>query len=248
MKLTIVGFSGSFAGPESPASCYLVEHEGTRVLFDIGNGALGALAQYVDIYSIDAVVLSHLHADHCADLAGFYVARKYGEDGPMPSIPVFGPRGTAARMAALYGTDSGSSMDEIFDFAEFDADPFRVGSLTLTAHPVVHCVPGFALRAQADGRSVIYSGDTAFCSELVEASRGADLALFEASYLSRRSNAPGIHMTGTDCAKAATAAGIEHLILTHLVPWNDQDEVFAEADSAFDGDVRLAVLGLEEEI
>ncbi|MEI6621555.1 MAG: MBL fold metallo-hydrolase [Actinomycetes bacterium] len=248
MKLTIVGFSGSFAGPASPASCYLIEHAGTRVLFDIGNGSLGALAQYVDIYSIDAVVLSHLHADHCADLAGFYVARKYGDGGPKPSIPVFGPAGTAARMAALYGTDSGSPMDEIFDFTEFGPDPFRVGSVTLTAHPVVHCVPGFALRAQADGRSIIYSGDTSYCPELVEASKGADLALFEASYLSRRANASGIHMTGAECARAATEAGVDRLILTHLVPWNDQDEVFAEADAAFVGDVRLAGTGLEEEI
>lgn len=248
MKLTVVGCAGSFPGPASPASCYLIEHEGTRLLLDMGNGSLGALAQYVDIYSIDAVALSHLHADHCCDLASFYVARKYADGGAKPAIGVYGPHGTAERIAQTYGHGSAASMGEIYEFIEYNSDPISIGSITLTAHPVRHCISGYALRVQANGRSLIYSGDTSQCDELVEASRGADVALYEASYLSRKINETGIHMTGTECAETAIAAGVDRLILTHLVPWNDQAEVLAEATAMFTADVQLATPGLEVEI
>ena len=94
MRLTVVGCSGSYPGPDSPASCYLLEAEhddGTgsrtwRVLLDLGSGALGALQRYADPLAVDAVLLSHLHADHCLDLCGYYVLRKYHPSGPQPRI------------------------------------------------------------------------------------------------------------------------------------------------------------------
>ena len=96
MRLTVVGCSGSYPGPESPASCYLVqaEHEGRTwsILLDLGNGALGALHRYVDPLAFDAVFLSHLHADHCIDMTSYYVLRKYHPDGEQPPLPVWGPR------------------------------------------------------------------------------------------------------------------------------------------------------------
>ena len=110
MRLTVVGCSGSYPGPDSPASCYLLEAEHDdgsgprtwRVLLELGNGALGALHRVVDPLSIDAVLVSHLHADHCLDLCGYYVMRKYHPQGPPPRIPVWGPSDTADRMARAY--------------------------------------------------------------------------------------------------------------------------------------------------
>ena len=77
MRLTVVGCSGSFPGPDSAASCYLVEADGFRVLLDLGNGALGPLQRYADIYAVDAVLVSHLHSDHFIDLCSYYVALRY---------------------------------------------------------------------------------------------------------------------------------------------------------------------------
>ena len=108
MRLTVVGCSGSYPGPESAASCYLLEaeHDGRtwRIVLDLGNGALGQLHRYADPLAIDAVLVTHLHADHCLDLCGYYVLRKYHPSGPQPRIPVWGPEGTAERMARAYGT------------------------------------------------------------------------------------------------------------------------------------------------
>ena len=72
------------------------------MLLDLGSGALGALHRYVDPLTIDAVLLSHLHADHCLDLCGYYVMRKYHPTGPQPPDPGLGPAGTADRMARAY--------------------------------------------------------------------------------------------------------------------------------------------------
>ena len=83
MRVTVVGCAGSFPGPDSPASCYLLEAEGFRLVIDLGNGALGALQRYAGLFSIDAICLSHLHADHCIDLAAYWVARQYAPDGSL---------------------------------------------------------------------------------------------------------------------------------------------------------------------
>ena len=91
MRLTIIGCSGSFPGPDSPASCYLLEAEGFRMLIDLGNGALGVLQRHAGLFDIDAICLSHLHADHCLDLASYWVARRYAPGGPKPPIPVYAP-------------------------------------------------------------------------------------------------------------------------------------------------------------
>ena len=119
MRLTVVGCSGSYPGPDSPASCYLVEadHDGRtwRILLDLGSGALGALHRYVDPLAVDGVFLSHLHADHCLDLCGYYVMRKYHPTGAQPQIPVWGPPGTAERMARAYDLPVDPGMTEEFE-------------------------------------------------------------------------------------------------------------------------------------
>ena len=95
MRVTVIGCAGTFPGPDSPASCYLLEAEGFRLVIDMGNGALGVLQRHADLFGIDAICVSHLHYDHCADLAAYWVARQVAPQGPRPVIPVYGPPGTA---------------------------------------------------------------------------------------------------------------------------------------------------------
>ena len=93
MRVTVVGCAGSFPGPDSPASCYLLEAEGFRLVIDLGNGALGVLQRYAGLFSIDAICLSHLHADHCIDLGAYWVARQYSPDGLAAAHPGVRPAG-----------------------------------------------------------------------------------------------------------------------------------------------------------
>ena len=251
MRLTIVGCSGSYPGPESAASCYLLEeqHEGRtwRVLLDLGNGSLGQLHRYADPLEVDAVLVSHLHADHCLDLCGYYVMRKYHPSGPQPRIPVWGPAGTAERMARAYDLPVDPGMTEEFDFRAWDT-PIEVGPFTVEARQVVHPVIAYALRVTAGGRTLVYSGDTGPCDALDDVASSADLLLAEASFETGAVNPPDLHMTGADCGRTAARAGVGRLVLTHVPPWHDPAVAEAEARAEWSGPLELARAGATYEI
>ena len=255
MRLTIVGCSGSYPGPDSAASCYLLEAEHTsegetrtwRILLDLGNGSLGQLHRYTDPLEIDAVLVSHLHADHCLDLCGYYVMRKYHPTGPQPRIPVWGPAGTAERMARAYDLPVDPGMTEEFAFLEHDG-PVELGPFRIEAREVVHPVTAFALRVTAGDRTLVYSGDTGPCAALDEIAAGAHLLLAEASFQTGDDNPPDLHLTGADCGRTASRAGVDRLVLTHVPPWHDPAVAEAEARAEWDGPVELARAGATYEV
>lgn len=244
MRLTVVGCSGSLPGPESAASCYLLEAAGVRLVLDLGNGGLGALQRHIALGDIDAVLLSHLHPDHCLDMCGLYVARRYGPVHTSARIPVWGPAGTAARLAQAYGLPVDPGMTEEFDFQSYPEAEFEVGPLRVRAAPVVHPGPAFGLRVDHAGRVLVYSGDTAPCSSLVELARGADVLVCEAGFPDGVDNPRGLHMTGTEAGEHAQAARARSLIVTHVPPWGDPAGARAYAARAFDGPVEVARPGL----
>ncbi|HEU4812277.1 MAG TPA: MBL fold metallo-hydrolase [Nocardioides sp.] len=251
MRLTVVGCSGSYPGPDSPCSGYLLEADHVdesgasrtwRIMLDLGSGALGALHRYADPLSIDAVLVSHLHADHCLDLCGYYVMRKYHPNGPQPRIPVWGPVGTADRMARAYDLPHDPGMHEQFDFRLW-GDPIRIGPFAVRPVPVDHPVPAFGLRVSADGATLGYSGDTGPCAGLDDVADGVDLLLAEASFRSGDDNPKGLHLTGADCGDAAERGGAKRLVLTHVPPWFDRQEALREARELYAGELGLAVPG-----
>jgi len=245
MRVTVIGCAGSFPGPNSPSSCYLFEADGFRLVVDMGNGALGVLQRHADIGSIDAVLLSHLHADHCVDLYAYRIARRYAPAGPMPPIPVYGPAGALARLAKIHGFDDNDGMAEQFEFSTLEPGYLSIGPFAIEAGHVNHPVETFGFRLRAGGASVTYSGDTGESDELVRLAAGADLALFEASFLTtQEGRPPNVHLTAQEAAQHAARAGVEHLVLTHLVPGNDPDRSREEAAAAYDGKLTVAFSGL----
>lgn len=252
MRLTIIGCSGSYPGPDSAASCYLVEADDEagrtwRLVFDMGNGALGALQQHTDPLAVDGVLLSHLHADHCVDLTGYYVLGCYHPSGVRPTIPVWGPDGTAERINAAYNLPGSPAMTGVFDYRTLTG-PIRVGPFEVVPTPVVHPVSAYAFRVSAGGRTLTYSGDSGVCANLDESARDADLFLVEASFLEGEDNPPDLHLTGREAAETATRAGARRVLVTHVPPWYDKARVLAEAKSGYDGPLDLAVAGATYEI
>jgi len=247
MNLTVVGCSGSFAGPDSAASCYLLEGEQDgrtwRVLLDLGSGALGTLQSYVDPLEIDAVLLSHLHPDHYFDLSGLYVMWRYHPGGRRPPIPVWGPRGVGAQVSRAYGLEPDVGMTAEFDFHEYDDVPLRIGPFTVRPALVVHPIPAYGLRVEADDASFVYSGDTGPCQELVDLASGTDLLLCEAAFLESGDNPVDLHLTGKQAGAAAAEAGVGRLVLTHIPPWHDPQDALAEAREAYAGPLELARTG-----
>jgi len=246
VRLTIVGCSGSFPGPTSPASCYLVqaEHEGRTwsIALDLGSGALGPLQQHLDPRELDAVFLSHLHPDHCIDLCGLYVVQKYHPDGPSPRLPVHGPSGTEQRMSEAYGLADEHAMAAEFDVHEHDdGRSVVVGPFTVTPYAVDHPVEAYGLRVAADGVVLAYTGDTGECAALTRLMAGADLVLADSAFVEGRDTVTGIHLNGAQCARAATAAGgVRRLMLTHIPAWNEPEVCRRQAAEHWPGDVELA--------
>ncbi len=248
MLLTIIGCSGSFPGPDSPASCYLVEADGFRLLLDLGNGALGALQRYAGLYDIDAICLSHLHADHCLDLCSYAVARYHHPAGPRPAIPVYGPAGTADRMIACYGRQGSAAMTESFSFNELAPGAIEIGPLRVRTEHMNHPVETFGFRLEHAGRAVAYSADTGESAALLNLARDADLLLCEASFLDGPDLPADLHLTARQAGQHAARAGAGQLVLTHLVPWNDQQLTQDQARAGFSGPLVRAETGLRLDI
>ena len=246
MKLTIVGCAGSYPGPESPASCYLVqdEYEGRTwsIILDMGNGALGALHRYVDPLEIDAVFLSHLHADHCIDMTSYYVLRKYHPTGAQPQLPVWGPRGSERRLSKAYDLPKGG-MTEEFEFHRYGA-PIHIGPFTIEAREVEHPVTAYAMRITVGDKVLAYTGDSGVTPVLNEIAAHADLLLAEASFLEGADNPPALHLTGREAATLADESGARRLVLTHMPAWHDHEQIVADAHAGpFKGPIHVAEAG-----
>jgi len=262
VRITVVGCSGSLPGPRSAASCYLVEADGLaedgtprtwRLVLDLGSGSLGPLQRYTAPRDVDAIALSHLHPDHCLDVCGLYVALRYDPTGPRAErMPVFGPVGTADRLAQAYGLPTDPGMTAELDVRDWSpATPVVVGPLTVTPYPVLHPVPAFGMRVEGPGDddpsrrfALGYSGDTDSCDGLAALADGVDVLLAEASFQEGLDTGRGVHLTGRRAGEAAAVGGVGRLVVTHLPPWNDPAVTLAEARQAFAGPVQLAEPGL----
>ena len=244
MKLTVLGCSGSVPGPESPASGYLIQDQGYTLLLDLGHGAFGALQRHVAPTAVDAIVVSHLHADHFYDISGYYVVRTWHPEGEMAPLPTWGPAGMKRQIAAGYGLEVHPGMDNAFDVRVYDGKPVTVGPFTVHTAALKHPIQSFGFRLEAGGACLVYSGDTGPCDELVELSRGADLLLCEAAFRADRpDNPPDLHMTGREAGDLATRAAARRLVLTHIPPTVDGHRVLAEARPAYEGPIDLAAPG-----
>lgn len=253
VRLTVVGCAGSFAGPDSPASCYLVEapFEGRtyRLLVDLGSGAFGPLQRHSTIRDIDAIALSHLHADHCFDMSGMYVVSRYHPEGAFDPIPVHAPEGAGDFLVAAYGEEERTGMSEQFAFSPWqDGETIRLGPFTVTSRLVNHPVPAYAFRIATDEHVLAYSGDTGLTDALVDLVDGADLFLCEASFVESGTNPPDLHLTGAEAGRYATGGSVGRLLVTHIPTWTDRDEVESDVRSTWDGPYDIVTAGATYEL
>lgn len=250
MKVTVVGCSGSAPGPDSPASCYLVQaqHEGRvwSIALELGNGSIGTLQRVLDPRTLDAVVLSHLHPDHCLDVCSLYVMLNYAPGAPrVDRLPIYAPARASERLGRAYGVEAPQSLEDRLVFTDVQSGrPFEIGPFRITPVPVYHPVEAFGLRVEADGQVLAYTGDTDYCPQLAQLCSGADMVLADCAFIDGRDHAAGIHMSGSKVARAALeAGGVRRLMLTHLPAWNDPQVCHDQAAQVWPGDVELAVPG-----
>ena len=248
MRLTVLGCSGTFPGPTSACSGYLIEHDGYRLVVDLGAGAMGMLQQHVGLLDVDAIYVSHLHADHCIDLVAYSYARRYHPAGQPSPLPVYGPTGTRKRIFDSYEEPPANGLEDVYDFREVGPETRQLGPFTVTAARVNHPVECHGLRIEAGGSVLTYSADTGESEALVELARDADVFLCEASWASAEDNPPDIHLSGRQAGEHAAKAGAGMLLLTHVVPWADRERIEREAAEAFGGRTELARCGVSYDV
>lgn len=242
MRLRILGCSGGYPTADSPSSGYLIEEGETRIWLDAGNGTFSVLQRYADYTRIDALVLSHLHPDHCLDIYPLNVALRYG---PVKArIPVYAPPRTQEILDRLMTGEPDDKLGATFDFHEVDAGrTVEVGGVRLSFLRTDHPGHTLAVRADSASGSLTYSADNGPGVDLAPFARGSGLFLCEATYQNAQKGAP-VHLTAREAAEAAVRAGARQLILTHLWPPFDPQVSLDEArEAAGDIPVRLARVG-----
>ncbi|BCL15967.1 MBL fold metallo-hydrolase [Micromonospora sagamiensis] len=245
----MLGCAGSFPGPESACSAYLVEAEGFRLLLDFGTGSLSALQRYAGLHAPDAIILSHLHCDHILDAASYVVVRRYAPDGPYPPLPVYAPAGAPDRLNAVYGHQEEGGVEDVYQFYALEPGTFPIGPFSVTVDRVNHPVETYGVRLEHDGRVLCYSSDTAPCEPLLRLAQDADVFLCEASYLDGVENPPDLHLTGREAGEAATKASVGRLLLTHLVTaWGSEAQTVEAASAAYTGPLDVVRPGSRYEI
>jgi len=241
MRLTVLGSAGTHIAPGRMCSGYLVEHDGFSLLLDVGNGSLANLQRCCDVADVDALLVSHLHPDHFADVYSLYYALRFHERGPQ-SVTLLGPHGTRERIARLLPEDSMTTFDQQLPARTAAAgDVVDLGPFSVTLFEAYHLIETLASRIEVDGKVIAYTADSDYSPALVHCARDADLLVADATRLERQGPFPaGIHMSGALAGQVAHDAGVARLVPSHVVPANDPDEVAAEAAGVFDGEVLAA--------
>lgn len=249
MKLTVVGCSGSMSGPDSPASSYLIQVEDTEktwsIVLDMGPGSFGSLWKYMDPRDLDALVFSHGHADHMADIISLEVHNRWHPTGRVGALDVYGPEGMEHRTRQIDGWAQPGSYDGVFNFITAEAgNPFHIGPICVEPFEAWHSVPtfGYRLSTVGDGAeqpSMAYTGDTDFTDSIVDMARDVDLLLCECGF-TEEDQARGIHLSGERAGTLATVSGAKNLVLTHIQPWTPAEVVLREAEKTWGGPLSVA--------
>lgn len=239
MRLTVLGGCGAWPAAGQACSGYLIEHDGYRVLIDPGYATLPRLLESTAAEDVDAVLVTHGHPDHCADLNPLLRARALG-DRPPAALPVYAPPGALDAVLAL---DKARMLAGSFTLREVAAG--EVGPFRLEVWSLPHHVPNAGLRLSAGGRTIAYTGDTGPSPDLVELARAADVLIAEATYAEvvPEEDAPYLS-TARQAGVTAARAGVDHLLLTHLWPGTQEGPALSAAADGFAGKISVAGGGL----
>lgn len=228
-------------------SGYLITHAGFTLLLDCGSGVFAKLRAWADPTAVDAVLISHLHADHVVDLLpfGFALATRLRGERPRRP-PLWAPPGAAAVFAAFAATlGMADQINDAFAVAEYDpAGRLELGPFTVSFCEVPHYIPSWACDLRADdGSRLTFGGDCGPNPAIVELARETDVLMLEATEGAGAHSGGGRfrgHLTAGEAGELALRAGARRLLLTHYSDTLDPGQLRAAAQAAFGNAVEMA--------
>jgi ribonuclease BN (tRNA processing enzyme) len=256
MRLIVLGKSPSWQDADGACSGYLIEEDGAAVVLDCGNGVFSKLRRYRDYTTVDAVLISHLHADHFLDLVPFSYALTYAprqQPTPVdrwpgtdkPSRPkLYAPKGATELFRRIVGAWGNADLiEKAFEIEEFEpTSEIEVGTLKFRFQDVPHFTETFAvdIRSTNGGGRITYGADCSPNEQLVKFAKGTDLLIVEATL--PRPERTGIrgHLTPEEAADHACRAGVGRVLLTHVSDELDELWIKKCARRVFDGRIDIA--------
>ncbi|PAV29273.1 hypothetical protein CIL05_12825 [Virgibacillus profundi] len=239
MKITVIGFWGGYPAPNGATSAYLVEKDDFSLLIDVGSGALSKLQNYKSVSELDAVILSHYHHDHVADIGVLQYARlvQFYVDGKDKVLPIYGHREDQSGFKSLtHQFTKGIAYDP--------TKSLKIGPFSITFLKTKHPVPCYGMRI-TDGENVmVYTADTSYQEEWIDFAKHADLLISDCNFYAEQNGSGAGHMTSTEGATIAERANVKELILSHLPQYGDNLQLVHEAKEYYKGYVQLAKEGM----
>tara|TARA_Y100000590_G_scaffold369306_1_gene430465 strand:- start:2022 stop:2771 length:750 start_codon:yes stop_codon:yes gene_type:complete len=239
LALTVLGCSGSYAAAGQACSGYLVRSSRTTIWVDCGPGTLGNLQQHVQLDEIDAIIVSHHHPDHCAELPVVYNAYKYFTGlSEMRVITTSDVRRVTDAFHPL-----GDSGDLFLWEIVSDGSTAHVGDIDIRFSQTDHPVETLAMRLKSGNDSIVYTSDTGSNWSISDLGSEPDIVVGEGTLLEINDDASIPHISCAHLAQEANKAGAKRLVVTHVPPGSDPSQHLEEAAAVFEGKVELAVTG-----
>lgn len=235
MKVTVIGCWGGYPALNGATSCYLVEKDGFSLIIDLGSGALAKLQNYREIREIDAVLLSHYHHDHIADIGVLQYARlvQFYVSGNEDVLPIYGHREDED------GFDTLTS--EYTKGIAYDPNQtLVVGPFSITFLKTKHPVPCYGMKITDGHKTFVYTADTAYQDTWIEFASNVDMIITDCNFYAHQDGAVAGHMTSKEGALIAQRANVHELILSHLPQYGDNQQLVKEATHYFSGKIQLA--------
>lgn len=237
MKITVIGYWSAFPKKNEATSCYLLQDEKTNILLDCGSGALSQLQNVLDLWKLDAVILTHYHHDHIADIGTLTYSRAVHLDLQKTNKPLH----IYAHREDDHAFEKLERESVAIPISYTEKESITIGNITFTFQKTSHPSPCYAIKAVSpSGNSFVYTGDTTYDENLVSFVKNADLLITEASFYEQQDAKKYGHMNSKEAAMLAQKGNVKRLLLSHLPQFGDHAQLLNEAKKYFSGDVDLA--------
>ena len=241
MELIVLGSGTAIPRPGRSPAGYAVRVGQETLLFDSGPGTLGRLAQAgLDYAALNQVFYTHLHADHTADLIALLAAAVIPGHERLSDLTITGPRGMrdfVACLLQLYPSLEPAARYNLL-IREMGQGYADYGDWQALTKPLPHTANSIGYSLTAEGKAIVYSGDTEYCKNIIELAQNADLLVLECSFPDGQGR-PG-HLAPRECGAIATAAQARRLLLTHFYPECDEVDIVAQCRKVYDGEIMMA--------
>lgn len=228
LKITVLGCLGAYPYKGQGTSSYLLESDGFKLLLDAGSTTLVNLEEHIDPLTLDAVILSHYHHDHIADLGVLqYYRQLYPVMEPTPILPIYGHTDDPEHFEAL----NMPAVSKAIPY--FEAEELKLGPFFVTFMKTIHPVPCYAMRfvEAKTGKVFVYTGDSGYLGSFVDFAKDADVFLAD-TYLFEGNENHHAHFTAKESGEIAKAANVKQLVLTHLPQHGSLIELKQQAKTA----------------